>query len=300
MKRSAITRLTTVVGIAMAASLALVGCAPPTTVASEPTPTGTWSVTLSQTARDLLPSSIKTGGVLGFGSEAGRAPFRYYLADGTLTGLEVDMGNALGEILGVKIRYDDVSGLAATLLGLTSQRYDVAFGPFLPSADRLKSYDYVNFMTNTQSVIVPAASSVKSIPGDLCGLTVAYQENTTSLAYLTAASTACTTAGKAAVTASSLSSQEALILAVQAGRVDGAASASPIAQWVAKQNTTLREVEDSSKTSTLGVLIAKDRTDLAAAMTAAYQELFKSGAYAAIMAKWGLQTAMVDAPARVS
>lgn len=281
-------------------ALSLVACAPPAvetpdTDASAPAETEI-TVEFSQEVHDLLPPEIQESERMIWGGEGGRAPFRYFTETGELTGIEVDMGAALGEIMGVEIVHEDVSGLAATLLGLSSERYDIAFGPFLPSAERAKEFDYVNFMLNRQSILVPEDSDVQEIPGDLCGIVVAYQENTSSGDYLQAASDACVAAGKPAVELTPSTSQEAVVLAVQAGRVGGGASASPIANLIDKQNDRLRAVEDPAKTSTLGSLASKARPELAPALMAAYEELFASGAYEAIMTKWGQTDAQVDAP----
>lgn len=280
--------------------LTLVACAPPTddtlTPGDTDVPEADISVEFSQEVHDLLPPEIKDAGKMIWGGEAGRAPFRYFDEAGEMMGLEVDMGDALAEIMGVEVVYEDVSGLAATLLGLSSERYDVAFGPFLPSAERAAEFDYVNFMLNRQSVLVPEESNVQEIPADLCGVVVAYQENTSSGDYLQAASEACVADGKPAVELTPSSSQEAVVLAVQAGRVEAGASASPIAGLIAKRNDRLRAVEDPAKTSSLGSLASKQRPEIAQALFAAYQELFESGAYDAIMTKWGQTDAMVDAP----
>ena len=280
----------------------LAACAAPgTTPTEEPDDTApAWTAEFSQDAADLLPTSVTDAGVLRFGGEAGRAPFRFVNESGEIDGIERDMGEAIGIILGVEVQYDEVAGLAPTLLALSSERIDVAFGPFLPNPDRQKDYDYVNFMLNTQSILTLSDDdSVEELPSDLCGREVSLLENSPSAGYLTAASEACVAAGEEAIVQAPVATQEALILGLLSGRSEVAASASPVANYAAEQNPELRSLQDEARLNTLGSLTSKLRPELGEALFAAFEELYSSGAYDAIMAKWGQEEATIDEPSRL-
>jgi len=295
--------LTAIAGIA-AIALAITGCSvspePDPEAAETEAPAEGWTVEFNQAAADLLPAEVAEAGKILVGGEDGRAPFRF-VEDGELTGIEVDIMEAIGDVLGLEIQYENISGLAPTLLALSSERVDVAFGPFRPNPDRQREFDYVNFMIDGNGYLTLADDDrIQTTPDDICGLTIAYLESSNAADYLAGVTEKCVAAGEEPVDGQGVSSNESMMLGVLSARYDAATTASPLGRYAASQNEELRWIEDPDRgTATLGSLTSKLRPEMGAALFAAYEQLFEQGVLAKIMAKWGQEDAMTDEPTRL-
>ncbi len=132
-------------------------------------------------------SATATEGVLKVGMEIGYPPFEYFDADGTTPiGVDVELANALGEKMGMEVELVDTAwdGIFA---GLGKGDYDCVISAVTITSERLIDYDFSNpYIQNYQCIVTMADAAVKPAdPSELEGLSIAYQEETTSDDFIT-------------------------------------------------------------------------------------------------------------------
>jgi cystine transport system substrate-binding protein len=98
------------------------------------------SAAFSANAADLL-EEVKARGNLVIGLEGTYPPFSFQDENGTLTGFEVEFGNALAKELGVKPRIQP-GKWDGLLAALESKRLDVVINQVTISEERKKKYDF--------------------------------------------------------------------------------------------------------------------------------------------------------------
>jgi len=126
-------------------------------------------------------------GVLSVGMEIGYPPMEYFDADGkTPIGFDVSMAKALGEKLGLQVKFVDTAwdGIFA---GVDTSKYDCIISSVTINPARLAAHNFSKpYIQNTLAIVLPKNSTRKvSSPEGLAGLNVAYQEETTSDFYMT-------------------------------------------------------------------------------------------------------------------
>ena len=120
-----------VVGIALVASATLVlsACGSDGDDTSS-TPTNSSSseaITKDATLAALLPANVVSDG-LKIGTDASYPP-NEYSEGGKIVGMDVDLGNAIGEVLGVKVTFTN-SPFDAILPGIQSGKYNAGMSSF--------------------------------------------------------------------------------------------------------------------------------------------------------------------------
>ena len=236
-----------------------------------------------------LPDAVRKAGVVKIGTEALYPPFESFGADNkTIVGLDPDMANALGQVLGVKVTMTHTA-FDGLLTALDGGRFDLVMAAITDTKARQAKYDFADYFTTGQAIVVKKGNpaGIKDV-ADLCGKKVS------------------------ALTAST---QEKLLGAVQHRRVrgqqdqgDGAAQrqgrpAAGAHRTGRRRNTprtrsvaTTRRpsaVATSSRSRTprrccrrpVGIVFAKGSTQLRDAFKAALEEIIANGTYEKILAK---------------
>ena len=134
-------------------------------------------------------------GMLNIGSDIAYAPIEFL--DETTNepvGLDIDLANAIGELLGVEVTFENAA-FDGLLPALDSERYDIIMSGMTANDERRQQVDFVEYFTAGSGMIVPTGNpdAIGSIE-DLCGRDVAVQEGTIQVEYLETQSTACTDA----------------------------------------------------------------------------------------------------------
>lgn len=125
--------------------------------------------------------------VIKVGMEVAYPPFEFYEEDGTtITGIDYDLSNAIGEELGYEMEFVPVAwdGIFA---GLDKGDYDVIMSAITITPERTEKYSFTTpYIKNYQCVVTmsDAKNKPKSIE-ELKGMEVGYQEESTSDIYLT-------------------------------------------------------------------------------------------------------------------
>jgi polar amino acid transport system substrate-binding protein len=135
--------------------------------------------------RDSGGLTIKNG-VLMVGMEIGYPPMEYYGPDGrTPMGLDVDMGKAIAEKMGLKVEFVDTAwdGIFA---GVETRRYDCIMSSVTITPERQIAHNFTRpYIGNSIAIVSLKNSPIKPRdPQQLNGLGVAYQAETTSKFFM--------------------------------------------------------------------------------------------------------------------
>ncbi|MDR1099071.1 MAG: ABC transporter substrate-binding protein [Treponema sp.] len=125
-------------------------------------------------------------GVLSVGMEIGYPPMEYLDSDGkTPIGFDVTMAKALGEKLGLEVKFIDTAwdGIFA---GVSTDKYDCIISSVTITPERAAAHNFTKpYIGNAQSLVLLKGSPVTARqPEELTGLGVAYQAETTSDIYM--------------------------------------------------------------------------------------------------------------------
>jgi polar amino acid transport system substrate-binding protein len=271
--------------VALAATLALSGCANNTTATapSGKVDTGTKDAALAA----LLPAAIASSGTVQVGVDATYAPNEYKDANGKAIGWDIDLFDAVSARLGVKPVYN-IAGFDTIIPNITGKKFDVGLSSFTDTVDREKQVDFVNYYS---AGILWASPKGKTVdPDNACGLKVAVETGTTEEQdELPAKSKTCTDAGKAAIQILKFDGQDQATNAVVLGQADAMSADSPITDYaVAKSGGKLEAAGKTFEVAPYGVAVDKG-SKLGVALQKAFQAIVDDGTYTKILEKWGVQ-----------
>lgn len=243
----------------------------------------------------MLPEAIRETGTLKMATDANYPPCQWFTSDKKMVGYEVDIWDALAQVMGVKL---DVSSIdfAGLIPGVQGGRYDAAMECITDRVEREEVVDFVNHSLTYGNQFYYLASNDKIVAGDpksFCGLTTAGQSGTDFLTRLTTFSEWCEGQGLKPITIGEFPQQSAVLLALFSGRVDFALSeGSAVDEIRANNPVDIGSMPDPlEEKHYLGIVVAKDNEPLKAALVAGLTELKANGTYDAIFEKWNLKHA---------
>jgi polar amino acid transport system substrate-binding protein len=241
-----------------------------------------------------VPAAISGKGSLTIGTDASYAPSEFVDTDGkTVIGFDADLAKALGQVLGLQVNLQNAP-FGSIIEGVKSGKFDLGMSSFTINPDRTKQVDMVSYYSAGTSWAVPAGNPMGITPDNACGKKVAVQKDTVQLDDVTARSKKCTEAGKPAITIEPYTLQSDVTSAVVTGKDDAELADSPVIAYAIKQtNGKLQQVGDVYDSAPYGIVVPKGQADWSKAVQGAMQKLIDSGAYAAILQKWGVQSGAV-------
>lgn len=281
----------------LTASAALMGLMMTTSVfAEEAVP----KQTVNEALRARLPEKIRTDGKMISVNNGSFPP--YEIVTGTeLTGASADLTDAIGQMLGVKIEHEAVSGLPALLAGINSGRYQFAFGPVGDFKTREEANDFVDWVQefvvfSVQKGNPKAISSLDSA----CGNRIAVMAGGSAEKVIQVQAEKCKTEGKPALEVQSYTDQPSSILSVRSKRADAFfSSQAPLTYFVSQANGQLELSGVGQKNGFddlyQGAVVPKG-SPLGPVLLDSIKALMDNGTYAAIMKKWGLENNMIKQP----
>ena len=239
-----------------------------------------------------LPADIKEKGKLVFATDPTDPPFQFFSAGNDLIGAEIDLANAVGKILGVKVEFVS-SGFSAIIPGVEAGRFDASVSAFASTTARQKIVDFVTYFNSSRAFLFQKGTlpNVKT-EIDLCGLKVGLPAGTTMANAIVGLSTNCTTAGKPAIAYSIYPDQATTVLAVRSGRAELTILSAHVSSWW-QQNAgdeldiVLRPDQGADFN---GMVVRKG--GLANVMQKAVQQLMNDGTFKTIFAKWNIEKLM--------
>lgn len=242
---------------------------------------------------DQLPAAIKSAGVVKVATDASYAPNEFFAADNkTIQGMDVDLGKAIGDVLGVKFQFENVSFDA--IIQNLGTRYDVGMSSFTDTKDREKVIDMVTYFSAGTSFMVKKGSSLNPTSvADLCGKKIAVEKGTTQLDDVTAQKKKC------ALEIQAYPDQNGANLALSNGRADVVLADSPVNAYAAKQsNGQFEIVGQEYGAAPYGIAVPKDAAHqgLAQAILGAMKKLIANGTYKQVLDKWGVASGAITSP----
>ena len=267
---------------------------------SEPTPLNL-NLAKDETIAAALPDKYKQSGTIVVATDATYAP-NEFLAEGSNDpiGMDIDLANALGQILGLKVTVEPAS-FDGIIPGINAGRYDMSLSSFTDTKEREASVNFVTYFEAGTSTMVLAGNPQNiNAATDLCGRPVGAENSTIQLAQLKDATVtgsvvkACADAGKPAPIAQGYPKQTDVNSALVAGRIDAYLADSPVVAYAVKQTgDKFEKVGQDQGAAPYGIAIPKDPAALTPAIQQAVQKLIDSGAYQQILDNWGVSSGAI-------
>jgi polar amino acid transport system substrate-binding protein len=250
--------------------------------------------------RARLPEQIRTAGKMISVNNGSFPP--YDIVTGTeTTGASVDLSEAVGQLLGVKIEHQSVGGLPALLAGVNSNRYQFAFGPIGDFKNREESNDFFDWVQEYVVFAVPKGNpkSISSLDS-ACGQRIAVMAGGSAETVIQKQTTECTANGKPPIEIQSFTDQPSSIMAVRSKRSDAFfSSQAPLTYFVTQAEGQL-ELTGVGQRNGFDDLyqggVVQKGSPLGPLLRDAIAVLQQNGTYAAVMKKWGLENNMIKTP----
>jgi polar amino acid transport system substrate-binding protein len=119
-------------------------------------------------------------GVFKVGMEIGYPPFEFFNDNNEPAGIDVDLAAELAKAFGVKVGYEDTAW-DGIFDGLGIDKYDAVISAVTITAPRRETMDFSEpYVENWQSIVVKKGSAPITSLDMLNGLSVGYQDSTTS------------------------------------------------------------------------------------------------------------------------
>ena len=274
-------------------SALMVGSLPGAWAAEQNVPTeSTLHVSADSKLKSQLPADILKRGYIIAGTNPNTPPTTFYKEDNrTLAGREIDIMNAVGDRLGIPVRWQDTGGFDNIIPGLKSGRYDVALSNINATKARLSQVDFVGYYNASRlGIIAQKSAEVKPFTSlmAVCGKTVGAGAGTTQLTRLDSASKECEAAGKERIKTAVFPDRPAGVQAVVSGRVPMFFGPYEGLTYQVSQVPVLAlpgqiHVDDAP----VSVAFAKE-SPLEPAVQAALNSLIQDGSYQKILDKWSI------------
>ena len=245
----------------------------------------------------LLPEGV-SGSSVTVAAVVGQAPMMY-IEEGEVgaQGVEADVIRAAGEVLGVEIVFEETKPESFMAM-LLSERADLAAGSITYTPERAEQLDFVVYAQYGQA-LVALADAAETDFDNLCGLMVGILTGSIQQHRMVPElDEACVAQGEPKIEAVAYPDANALVLAIQSGRIDvGFINATNALYQADRSNGQLEVVATGYGNDPKGLAIRRD-SELSAAFEAAITHLADEGVLTEIFNKWGLDdSVMVDSVA---
>lgn len=215
---------------------------------------------------------------------------------GTLTGLDIDLGNALAKKLGIEIKWEEIS-FEQMVSALTTGRADMILSGMSDLPTRRDTLDFVDYLESGAQFYTTAdrKDEYKTLT-DLCGKTVGASRRTSFPKEMENWSkTACEGAGKPALKIVGTEGSADARTQLRQKRLDAAVQGSETLPYLLNLEPNTYAIVGEPFTSVYqGMGFAKKDTQLRDAVAKAFSEMLKDGTYAEVLKKWELSAAKVD------
>ena len=274
----------------LASTLLLAGCASSTS-------NGVDQSKVDAAAAALLPDTYKTNGI-NVGSDIPYPPMEFFDENNNPIGFDVDLANAIGEKLGVKIIYTK-QAFDTLIPSLQSNTHDIAMSSLSDTTERQQVLDFVDYFNGGASLLIAKGNpeGISSL-ADLCGKSVAVQKATWEVDLVVAQSEECTSNGEKAIDMLQLPGDTDAQNAVRAGNAVAYLGDSQTVAYDAKLAGDGEYFElavdpanpNGYDAGLIGIGVLKANSDLTAAIQKAVQSLMDDGTYASLLKKWNLES----------
>lgn len=162
--------------LALTLTAALAGCG--SSASSAAASPATAAASTADTAAETELDKVKAAGKLIVGVEGTYPPFTYHDDNGELTGLDIELGKALADKLGVEVEFQEAAW-DSLLIGIDTERFDTVINSVSITDERAEKYDFSDpYYYEARHVVVRADDDSIHGPEDLNGKKIA--TNTTN------------------------------------------------------------------------------------------------------------------------
>ncbi|MCX7080459.1 MAG: transporter substrate-binding domain-containing protein [Pseudomonas sp.] len=221
---------------------------------------------------------------LRFGVDPSYAPFESKAADGSLTGFDIDLGNAICAELKVKCKWVE-SDFDGTIPGLKANKFDGVISSMTVTPAREKVIDFSSELFSGPTALVYKKGSGVSDVASLKGKKVGYEQGTIQEAYAKAV------LDKAGVETKAYANQDQVYADLLSGRLDASIQDMLQARLGFLKSPQGADFEVSKPVDSellpakTAVGIAKGNTELKAFIDKGIQALHDNGTYDSIQKK---------------
>jgi polar amino acid transport system substrate-binding protein len=208
-------------------------------------------------------------------------------ATSTLTGFDVDLGEALAKKLGVKILWQETS-FDQLMSGITTQRFDAILTGMTDMKSRQDSATFIDYLRSGPRFFVQAsrAAEFKDMAA-LCGKKVGASRRTMFPKDIAAWSTAHCGASQIEFVGTEGSADARTQL--KQGRIDAAVQGNETLPYIMEQEpNAYLPIGEAIAEQFTGLAVAVKATVLQQALQEALEALIADGSYKALLAKWKL------------
>ncbi len=245
------------------------------------------------------PTSLLTAGKVVDCVDIEYPPMEYFpsadVTDANLAvGFDVDAAKAVAARLGLTIEIRNTA-FDALIPDLQAGRCDIVWSALYVSAKRLAVADAVPYMATGQVVMVATGNAVGiHAATDLCGKTISIQSGGLVEQRANDASTACTTAGKPAITIQGYKLVSDELQQIVLGRVDAVwETDTAVSDWLLKNPGKYQVAYALSRDDNYGVYFGKGKADIGTAFTAALKALLADGSLGTLATKYAMDPAIL-------
>lgn len=240
-----------------------------------------------------LPERIKAAGKLVIATQPNYPPIAFKdPATNQLSGFDIELGEAIGKELGVKVEWQETA-FAQMLPSIQTGRVDMAMAGMSDLPARREQVDFIDYMVSgAQFYTVTAFKDQIKTPEDLCGKSVGASRSTNWPTQIGEWSQAnCVAKGKPAINVVGTEGSVDARTQIKTQRLQGAVQGSETMGHFQKLEPNTYIPLGKPFTMTLvGIPVAKtaEGTQLRDAVKAALDKLQANGSYDALIAKYGL------------
>jgi polar amino acid transport system substrate-binding protein len=246
-----------------------------------------------------LPAAVKAKGQLTVGVNGIFAPMEFKNPGSEeLIGVDIEVAQALGKAMGVKVVFDDQK-FDQLLPSVTTGRVDFVISGLSDTAARRKTFDFIDyFVSGTQAYTTKALSAEHKTLEALAGKTLAVSASTDYWGTMEKWSRDNLEAkGKPGFKLLAVDSEATARLQMVQGRAQFSAISPEVLGWLSKQNPgQFVPIGPVLAPDPYGMAFRKDNTELRDAVFEAFKRIHKDGTYRRILARWEVVQSAVPEP----
>lgn len=240
-----------------------------------------------------VPERIKSAGKIVVATQPNYPPIAFKdPATNQLSGFDIDLGEAIGKELGLKIEWQETA-FAQMLPSIQTGRVDMAMAGMSDLPARREQVDFIDYMVSGAQfyTVTPFKDTIKA-PEDLCGKSVGASRSTNWPRQIGEWSEAnCVAKGKPAITVVGTEGSVDARTQLKTQRLQGGVQGSEtMGHFQKMEPNTYIPLGKPFTQSLSGIPFAKtaEGTQLREAVTAALGKLQENGTYDALIKKYGM------------